>query len=80
MARAITPGKLLLRNVYRALHQTRTSCDSLVHLDASTLKDFDWWSYAIDNWNGAPITLRPIDVRVQLETDASSDGWGAVLD
>ena len=76
MTRAILPGKLLLRNVYRLL-KTKTSWDDTLTLDNPARKDIVWWSHAIDNWNGAPIKLRPIDI--QIETDASSHGWGAIV-
>ena len=76
MTRAILPGKLLLRNVYRVL-KTRTSWDSNVLLDSRARKDLEWWLHALDQWNGAPIKLQPVDI--QITTDASSDGWGAVL-
>lgn len=76
MTKAILPGKLLLRSVYRTL-KTKTSWDSYVFLDDAAVNDLTWWLHAIHTWNGAPIVLHNVDV--QLTTDASSDGWGAVV-
>ena len=73
MTKAILPGKLLLRSVYRVL-ATRTSWDQAVQLDEGALKDLEWWHTAIDRWNGAPLKLKPVDI--QITTDASSTGWG----
>lgn len=74
MARAILPGKLLLRNTYRLLKQ-RDSWDDLLVLDEATIRDLQWWLHASPQWNGRPISLRPVDK--QLTTDASQTGWGA---
>ena len=76
MTKAVLPGKLLLRNVYRVI-KTRLSWNSHVFLDQGSLADLNWWYEALNNWNGAPIKVHNIDA--QLTTDASSDGWGALL-
>lgn len=77
MTKAILPAKLLLRNAYRTIAK-RESWDSVIHLNDHTLKDLTWWQEAIDNWNGAPIRTRPVDV--QIASDASSFGWGACIE
>ena len=75
MAKAILPGKLLLRNVYRLL-ATKKSWDQELILDAATRTDLEWWNQAVKSWNGNPIMLGPVDI--QIETDASQTGWGAI--
>lgn len=74
-AKAILPTKLLLRNLYRLLSSRKDWGDILV-LDASSAKDLNWWLSAIDNWNGRPVVKQNIDV--QIFTDSSNSGWGAV--
>ena len=74
MCKAILPGKLLLRNIYRLLQQ-KTHWHSVLELDHSSRRDLDWWLNSLDNWNGAPLKLQPIEA--QIETDASASGWGA---
>lgn len=76
MTKAILPAKLLLRNTYRVL-STRQNWDSLVTLDRPAEQDLRWWYTAVNNWNGAPLGQKA--VQAQVETDASSRGWGAVL-
>ena len=76
MAKAILPGKLLLRNCYKDLRQ-KTSWDSTIHLSEASKKDLIWWRDAVRSWNGAPICNKSIDL--QIATDASHLGWGAVI-
>ena len=75
MAKAIMPAKLLLRNAYQLLASKVTWEDILI-IDPATQSDLEWWEQALFNWNGCPIQTGPIDL--QMETDASMTGWGAV--
>lgn len=75
MCKAVIPAKLKLRNLYKILRQ-RISWQSTLYLDEHAIQDLKWWYDALDNWNGAPATQRPVDI--QIETDASGYGWGAV--
>ncbi|XP_072039448.1 uncharacterized protein [Amphiura filiformis] len=75
MSKAVLPGKLLLRNVYRLL-ATKLSWDQELVMDSETRADLTWWNHAVTAWNGSPIMVGPVDV--QIETDASQTGWGAV--
>ena len=74
MCKAILPGKLLLRNIYRLLG-LRDTWDSLLQLDAASIKDLQWWLTALSTWNGAPLKVEIPEV--QIVCDASSTGWGA---
>ena len=74
MTRAVMPGELLLRSVYRCLAK-RTSWSDLLLIDDVTRRDLNWWDEAIANWNGAPLHLR--NPEVQLISDASGTGYGA---
>lgn len=74
MFRAIAPGKLMLRNVYRLLRTKANWTDSLA-LDSGTLSDLHWWLNALDGWNGNVLTKREPDI--QIVTDASPIGFGA---
>ncbi len=73
LSRAVLPGKLLLRNVYRLISQ-KTSWESLLTLDSHTRQDLLWWLHALPNWNGRP--LLQAEVHRQIFTDASGTGWG----
>lgn len=75
MAQAILPAKLMLRNAYRLL-QSKSLWEDTLFIDNGTYADLEWWLDALTSWNGAPLVLRPIDV--QMATDASHLGWGAV--
>lgn len=77
MAKAIMPAKLLLRNVYLLL-ATKRSWEDVLTIDPATRSDLEWWVQALYNWNGCPIHVGPINL--QMETDASMTGWGAVCD
>ena len=76
MSRAILPGKLLLRNLYRLLHQRQSWQDKLP-LDTGTIRDIQWLDTALISWNGTKVVHRIIDL--QLMADASETGWGAAL-
>ena len=75
MVKAVLPGKLLIRNVYRLL-KTRQSWQDILQLDQGTVQDLQWWMEASSCWNGCPIQQSPVEI--QMSTDASSLGWGAV--
>ena len=77
MTKAIIPGKLLLRNVYKLL-STRKDWYDVLTIDEQCENDLLWWTSALESWNGAPIKSQPVDI--QIKTDASSTGWGAVCD
>jgi len=73
MCKAIFPGRLMLREAYRLL-STKTSWDSILYLTGPVIKDLEWWRTALHSWNGAAIIASQVDF--QVETDASSIGWG----
>ena len=77
IAKAIIPGKMMLRGLYSLL-ATRHSWDSTLVLDSRTIQDLNWWLNHVSDWNGRPIRKETIDI--QITTDASSMGWGAVLE
>ena len=77
MSKAILPGKLLLRNVYRLL-ASKNSWEQDLLIDPPTRADLEWWKNAVQSWNGNPIVLGPVDVT--METDASQTGWGAICE
>ena len=77
MLAAVFPCKLKLRNVYRLLNSRRSWEDSLEWSDGAAA-DFNWWIHSLDGWNGR-LLLPPAQFNLQLLTDASESGWGAVL-
>ena len=76
MMRAVLPAKLLLRNVYRLL-SSKQSWHSHLTLDKHAREDLQWWLAAINNWNGAPLSLKTPDI--QVVCDASALGWGGAI-
>jgi hypothetical protein len=75
MFKAIAPGKLMLRNVYKVLAR-RQSWDDVVILDKSATEDLRWWIHALDGWNGEVIHKKIPEV--QIICDASPFGFGAI--
>ena len=45
-----------------------------MQIDGACREDLRWWFDSLQNWNGAPL-LKPTR-QFQIETDASSTGWG----
>ena len=76
MTRAVLPGKLLLRNIYRCLARKENWHSHLI-LDKHARQDLHWWLTSLNSWNGAPLSVKQPDI--QLACDASSTGWGGVL-
>lgn len=76
MTRAIVRGKLLLRSLYRCIATKRSWQDS-IYLTKAAREDLEWWKDAFRHWNGH--ILRPRPTEIDLATDASQSGWGAVL-
>ena len=77
MSKAILPGKLKLCSLYAAL-QTKHGWSDFISIDADAKDDLLWWLGAIDHWNGSPLTPRA--AQLQIWTDASNSGWGAVCE
>ena len=74
MFRAVAPGKLMLRSVYRLLSR-RSSWDDVLQFNDSAIADLTWWLGSLDQWNSSILITGPI--QAQIETDASQSGWGA---
>lgn len=72
---AVTPGKLLLRNIYRLL-STRDSWESDLTINKEAITELKWWLTAVNHWNSREVCTRPVEI--QVITDASHLGWGAV--
>ena len=77
MLAAVFPAKLKLRNVYRLLN-SRMSWESLLAWTRGATEDLTWWVASLDSWNGR-LLVPPAACELQLSTDASGSGWGAVL-
>ena len=71
MTKAVTPAKLLLRNLYRCL-KSRNSWQDILVLDPETIKDLKWWLLAFESWNGKAI--RPKGTTLAIASDASAEG------
>ena len=76
VACAVTPCNLFFRHLYRLL-STRSSWNDILYLNDDCLQELHWWLEAMDECNFQEIKPQPIDI--QVETDASSYGWGAKL-
>ena len=74
VVRAVGPGKLMLRGVYRLL-STREHWGSVLVLSPDAIADLSWWCDSLDRWNGFRIKLVVPDT--QIVTDASPWGYGA---
>lgn len=76
MSKAIRPGKLKLRSIYRLLAKKSSWSDTLT-LDDEVISDLKWWLENTKSWNGAPLKVETPDH--QIFCDSSSYGWGAGL-
>lgn len=74
VSRALTPAKLLLRNVYRDV-SLAPSWGARIVLSPAARQDLEWWLSGLESWNGACPLPTPADFT--LATDASDIGWGA---
>ena len=75
VVRAVGPGKLMLRGIYRLLRQRQHWGDSLL-LSPDAINDLRWWHDELEYWNGLKINIAIPDI--QVTTDASPWGYGAV--
>ena len=75
MSKAIRPGKLKLRSLYVLLSTKNSWTDRLV-ITQEAASDLTWWLQSIDEWNGSPLQVPPVDI--QIWTDACNTGWGCV--
>lgn len=76
--RAVLPGRMFLRNVYRQLKSmSRSRYTAQMPLTTGARSDLEWWISALRQWNGA--LAMPLPTDSVLTTDASSTGWGATF-
>ncbi|KAF0298323.1 hypothetical protein FJT64_004336 [Amphibalanus amphitrite] len=54
------------------------SWEASLEWSAGAVEDLTWWVRSLDSWNGR-LLLPPAQFDLQLLTDASESGWGAVL-
>ena len=73
VSKAVLPGKLMLRNVYRLLKE-RNTWETQLDISEPAKQDLLWWVNCLEKWNGRAILTTDIDG--QLITDASHIGWG----
>ena len=77
VVRAVGPGKLMLRGVYRLLSTRAHWGESLV-FSSDAVSDLQWWLDELEHWNGLVLNIAVPDA--QIITDASPWGYGAVYD
>ena len=77
VVRAIGPGRLMLRGVYRLL-RSREHWGSTLDISQDARADLQWWFQALDYWNGYKIKVSV--PKLQIITDASPWGYGAVCE
>ena len=73
ICKAVLPGRLMLRNVYKLIQQ-KITWESQLELSIGAKKDLLWWYNSLAIWNGKVIL--PSEIDGQLVTDASQIGWG----
>lgn len=77
LSKAVTPTKVLLRNVYATLRK-KENWSSSVHLSEPAKQDLLWWVECLKTWDGQA-KPKPLADFI-METDASNTGWGAAVD
>ena len=73
ICKAVLPGRLMLRNVYKLI-KSKITWESKLVLNANARNDLLWWYNSLERWNGKVIL--PSEIDGQLVTDASQIGWG----
>ena len=73
ICKAVLPGRLMLRNIYRLIKE-KITWESKLKLDTGAINDLLWWYNSLETWNGKVIL--PSEIDGQLVTDASQTGWG----
>ena len=76
ICKAVLPGRLMLRNVYKLI-KLKQNWETKLELTACAIKDLLWWLNSLETWNGK--TIIPSKIDGQLVTDASQLGWGGHL-
>lgn len=75
---AVCPAPLYYRNLQFQLNKDiGDDWEKIIYLNQGSLEDLTWWTTNIPKWNGAP-WRRPAPT-MTIKTDASMEGWGAVL-
>ena len=74
---AVQPARYYLRSLHEAMASTK-GWSGRVKLPRQAVRDLRWWASFPTRWNGRSI-WRPF-VTAELHCDASSYGWGGVLD
>lgn len=80
--RAVLPGPLQVRHLQmqrtKALLRGHHNYESEVVLSQECKTELRWWIEEIETWNGKSFIRPSPDLVIQLTTDASLIGWGAV--
>jgi hypothetical protein len=74
---ALEPAHIMTRHLFFNLNR-KQNWDSLLTLDQDSLEELTWWHKEIKNWKSTQITL--MEPKLVMTTDASKEGWGAVLE
>ena len=77
MTKVIVPSKLPLRYVYKLLSK-RNLWQDILQFDVQPIGESEWRLDAIVEWNGRPVTIKPIDA--QIICGASSQRWGVMCE
>ena len=78
---AIFPAPLHYRHLQHLKNlalQTGGTYDSQIVLNQECYEELQWWLTQLDAWNGRAILTPPPNLQLVIETDASTQGWGAV--
>ncbi|XP_043243553.1 uncharacterized protein LOC122392575 isoform X4 [Amphibalanus amphitrite] len=63
---------------FRLICDLRSSWEARLLWSPGAREDLSWWVSSLDGWNGR-LLVPPAVCELQLSTDASGSGWGAVL-
>ncbi|XP_043192549.1 uncharacterized protein LOC122365408 [Amphibalanus amphitrite] len=80
MPHCVSPLKVVPKSggKFRLICDLRSSWESLLTWSPGARDDLSWWVSSLDSWNGR-LLVPPAACDLQLATDASGSGWGAVL-
>ena len=74
---AIEPTPIMTRHLFSCLRQ-KTAWESLIYLDADAMEELNWWHANIREWKSTSTALTT--PTMVMTTDASTTGWGAILE
>ena len=80
-ARAVLPAPLHYRNLQiaqiKSLIKGQNNYETKLSLNHSCKQELTWWIKSFEDWNGKSMISVDLEGALEIQTDASNEGWGA---